>query len=960
MPCTTPCSNCSRQGLALLFVRYAAGFSATARGMAVLRALQPTGRLKAQPGRVAMKTVIPGVRMLRPGFLYLRVARVGLTPEWQGYVVHPHGYLASFDPHLPEHAKANPACEVQTRGAIMSLVWIQDAKTVTDLRYMFHPDPVSWRHLKEHIEPNRDKYMQRFDVAGWVKGATAQNDTCLPHELSSRVLEFAALEDLDAQAVGCEQHYGLMGTHGAERDWGDYSEARYGRHFEPVRHELRDAEGAVTVTDQGAAPGMAIGPYVAQVRNVRYENRHGPRLKKMMDLLVEGKGAVIACEDAFGMAQELALHHLTAASEYVAWLGEVDPADTMNPKVTNAWKQAASECIGTVEAAIYKRAMRVYDDKTEKLRETRDVLGHRHPYPVGSVMQRGPDGSLHEVPVKDLEARNKEALDSQISARESDRRFISDAESARALRDTQAHYDVAALRRFDGEHLAQVKARDKRMNAITEDLIAWLNAPSFLESALGRYDRTPQGISTGDSARCVGQLCAILEPMDSSPRGRQWYAQLQIFDVHPRNLLWRIATLNNEQISDELLRVMDRIHNTVPPAIVMEGVQGAEENARRQQAWAAMGAALAQIPKTLEGSQTIIDEVDKVLDGNTSLLQKFKSLQKIAETARKNVHTIWCVALVEAVKKAPVSQFERWLARGQVLTLAHGLGEKAINYVREEERQIAEEMRAAGTSPAYSNKRNPEPGSRAWNRKYEYQQEKLQARTEKIVTQLGDSSIQGMRIPSALAIFQMFSLLPVLGRTASRQDDPRAGSQAAGEIATATGMLKNWRTDFYEKNILEEIKAKGLPHKWSAELGKASSLRLTAMKIGAAHWVAAGTVVGVTWDILDGAKAHREEKLLLQYAYYGRAITSAGSVVSGLAVAYKFKNARLIFLCMRINIYLTIASLFVSYVIDEIKEKEWIGWLEAGPFRKSSSKVEPHRTEELMLRSLGNAIADLE
>ncbi|MET3518163.1 hypothetical protein ABIC63_005973 [Pseudacidovorax sp. 1753] len=928
--------------------------------MTELRALQPAGQLQAQPGGVHMSTAVYGARMLRPGFLYLRIKRIGVTAEWQAYVVHPHGYLTAFDPHLPEDAKASPACEVQTRGAVMSLIWLQDARNVKSLHYLFHPDPLSWDHLKRHIEPHRNKYMQRFDVAGWMDGNTAQADTCLPDDLAARVLEFAALDSLAAQAVGCEQHYGLMGTHGAERDWGDYSEARFGRHFEAVRHETHDADGHVAVTDFGAAPGMAVGPYVAQVRNIRYEGRHGPRLKRMAELLRKDKGAVIACEDALGIAQELALHHLTAASDYVAWLAETDPGDTLNPNVTNAWKQAASECINTVEAAIYKRAMQVYDDETERLRQVREAMDRRHAHPLGTVMQQGPDGSLREVDVKELEARNKSALEGQIGARESDRRLVSDAEAANALRVTRAHYDVAARRRFDDLHLAKVKARDARMNGITEDLIAWLRSAAFLDRTLGRYDRTPEGISTGDGARCAGQLCAVLEPMDSTPRGRRWYAELQLFKDEPANLVWRMATLNNDQISDELKRVLDQLHDTVPPATVVEGAASAEESARRQQAWAAMGAALGQIPRTIKGSQTIIGEIGKVLDGNTSLLQKFRSLQKIADTARKNVHTVWCVAVVEAAKKAPPSQLERLLARGQVLILAHGLGEKAIDYVKDEERRLAEEMRAAGNPPVYSNKRNPEPGSRAWNRKYGYQGEKLQARTERAVARLSDSKVQNLRIPSALAALEVVGLLPTFGRAANRQDDSRAGSQAAGAMAAATGTLKGWRADFYEKNVLEEIKAKIPAHKWSAELGKATSAELQAMKIGAAHWVAAGAVVGVIWDAVDAITAYRRENGILMFAYVGRAVGGSASIITGLVTAYNLEKLRVVLWCARINIAIGIATFVMSEVIARLKEKEWKEWLQAEPFRKSDSKINSHQTEALMLSALGNAIADME
>lgn len=960
MPCATPCSNCDRKGLPILFIRYAAGYSARDEGMTELKKLQPSGKLQASLGGVALQTAIWNMRMLRAGFLYTRIERQGLTPEWKAYAVHPHGYLAEFDPRLPQDAKAQPACEVETRGAIFSLVWVPDAKSVTSMHFMFHPDPLAWDHLKKKIEPGRDKYMQSFDVAGWANGNTSQSDTCQPGQLNSQVMEFSAIYSAAVQSVGSEQHYGLMGTHGAERDWGSYTEARHGRHFEAVRHEERGLDGSVTVTDTGATGGMASGPYVAEVKNVRYQERHGPRLKKIAEFLQQNKGAVVACEDSFGIAQELALHHLTAASDYIAWLKEVDASDTFNPKVTNGWKQATSESIKTMEGAIYKRAMQVYDDETERLRQVRDVMDQRHAYPVKKVLRPRPDGTFEEVEVKDLEAQRKKDLDTQIESRQSDRHIVSEVEAASALRKMQAHYDAGALQRFDTKHLDRIKDRDKRMNAMSEDLIAWLTANLFVDVVLGRYDRSPTGIDTGDGARCAGQLCAILEPMDSSPRGRRWYAELQLFKAEPKNIVWRMVTLNNEQISDELQRVMDEIHDTVPPATVVAGAEGSEESARQQQAWAAMAASLEKIPKTLKGSESILAEVGKVLDGKTSLLQKFKSLQKIADTAKKNVHTVWCIAVIEAAKKAPPSQLERFLARGQVLILAHGLGEKAIGYVKDEERRLAEAQRAAGNSPVYSNKRNPEPGSRAWERKYGYKGEKLQARTERAVSKLTDPKVQNLRLPSAFAAIEVMGLLPTFGRAAHRQDDPRAGSQAAGAVAAAMGTLKGWRASFYENNVLEEVKAKIPLHKQSANLGRATSEELQAMKVGAAHWVAAGAVVGVVWDAVDGGKARSKENWTLMIAYYGRTAAGVGTIGTGLTAAYYSKNVTVVLWCTRINIVAGVLIAVASYAIEKLKEKEWAEWLQAEPFRKSDSKVTPHRTEALMLSSLGNAIADME
>jgi|GEM_PF-1512149 len=960
MPCATPCRNCDRKGLPILFTRYAAAFSAQHNGLAALRQLQPTGNFQTQPGGVAMRTALYGVRMLRPGYLYVRVQNLCKThPEWLAYIVHPHGYLAQFDIGFPEAAKSNPACEMEVRGANASMVWVADAKNVTELHYMFHPDPIVPKHLFEHIEPKRDTYMQKFDVAGWLGGNISQKDTCQPGQLNSQVMEFSALKDTAVQTVGSEQHYGLMGVHGAEREWGNYEEARTGRHFGKVRNETRHADGGVAVTDTGAVTGMAMGPYIARITGPLYKDAHGPRLRKMAEFLVQHKGAVVACDDPIGIAQELSLHHLTAAMPYVQWLKEVDVLDQGNATVTNAWKHATSESIKTVRGALYKKAMAMYDAETDRLKSVHDVLGRRHAYPVGSVMMPQKDGSYAEVPVKDLEAQRGKALEEEIAARESGREDISDAASKAAIEKTLGHFDPTRLEKFDTTHLAQIKDRDERMDKISEDLIAWLQCDAFLVSTLGRYDRKPSGIDTGDGARCAGQLCAILETMDSSPRGRRWYAELRLFKDDPKNLVWRMATLNNEEISQELQRVLDTLRDTLPPATEVSDPQTAEESARQQRAWAAMAAALGQVPKTLKGSQTLIKEVHKLGEPGLSTMQKIKSLQKIAETAAKNVHSVWGIAVVQAAQKLGASAMELNLAKGQIVLLSHGLGDKAIEFVRQEQRALDKELHASGQPVSYSNKRHPAPDGRAWRRHYDYKGEKMQARVDRALALGADNAAKNMRIPSVIGGLEIMSLIPTFGRAGERGEDPRAGSQSAAAVASAMGTWKSWRSDYYEKNVYEAIKGEA-PLAARANLVTALDNELRMLKIGAAHWVASAAVVGVVWDAVDGGMARREENHPLALAYYGRAIAGGLTIGSALLGAHNLKNVKVVLWCTRINLVTGAATLAFSYAIEKMKEKEWADWLMAEPFRKADSKKIPHSSEHLMLSQLANAIADMD
>lgn len=54
------------------------------------------------------------------------------------------------------------------------------------------------------------------------------------------------------------------------------------------------------------------------------------------------------------------------------------------------------------------------------------------------------------------------------------------------------------------------------------------------------------------------------------------------------------------------------------------------------------------------------------------------------------------------------------------------------------------------------------------------------------------------------------------------------------------------------------------------------------------------------------------------------------------------------------------ATLALSYAIEKMKEKEWVDWLKAEPFRKADSTRTPHSSEQFMLDQLANAIADMD
>ncbi|PIF76388.1 hypothetical protein CLU95_3548 [Variovorax sp. 54] len=380
-----------------------------------------------------------------------------------------------------------------------------------------------------------------------------------------------------------------------------------------------------------------------------------------------------------------------------------------------------------------------------------------------------------------------------------------------------------------------------------------------------------------------------------------------------------------------------------------------------------MLAALGKIPKTLEGSQTLLDEGGKVLDPKVPLLQKFKSLQTIAKTARENVHSVWAIAVLNAAKNIEPSAREAAFAKAQVLQLSHGLGPRAIDMVKKEKIEHDEALRAKGQRVTYSNKRNPEPGSRSWNRKYAAQARKLEMRLGRMAEEGKASAAIGRRIPVVFGAVETMSLLISLRCANERGGDPRAGAEAAAAVFAGMGAWNSARAAYYESNLYNRIQAdlsRILPERLSA-LSAASGIDLQALKTGAAHYVALGTLVGVGVDLVAARKSAKEDEPILAYAYIGRAVAASAMVVGSIGQAYRAHRVIAIlglsFELFRASSAVGLAgSLAITYAIEKIKSSEWIRWLEAGPFRKEETKRIPFSNEDAMKAQLANVIAGLE
>ncbi|CAJ0892817.1 T6SS effector BTH_I2691 family protein [Ralstonia flatus] len=908
MVCTNPCDDCKREGLPILFTRYAVGYSSRSEGLTLLDKFKPTGKLQAQPGGVSIKTGRYGVRMLRAGYLYLRIERRGLL-EWEGYAIHPHGYLKQFPVMLPQQAEVKIACARDARQANNSLVWIKDAKNVKSLWYAFHPDPIDPAHLKREIEPNPAKYMQQFDVAGWLGGNTSQADSMQPAQLDKQVLEYAALGDEKVQVVGNEQFFGLMGMTPQERGWGNYEK---------------------TVTEQQVIPTPDAAPVIIEDTRIEtvtqppYKAKHGSRLEGMRKFLQDNKGAVVACEDALGVAQELSLHHLSASVPYVKWLKTEDGRN-----ITNAWKDSASRSIQTVKKALEKKAIDDFDGAIDRMREVRENMGGHYP---GSdspqpVRVRRPDGTYETISIQELNRRRREDLQKQIEQKTAKRQEAVDDAAKKAQASIDANCDMALVSAFDTEHEKEIRNRDTEMDRVAEDLVQWLKSDSLTDKALGLYSDTASA-DTGDGDRCAGQLCVILMQLDNSPRGRAWYGSLDLFTPHKKNLVWRMLSLNNRALSSELQSALQLLVTPIPPS--EQAVTGAQDNARSQKAYADMAAALNKMSGTLKTSDKVEKDLLTVLDGAAAAADRRTSLMKLAKEAKNGMAGIVLSAVMIQVKGLSPSEMEKRIARTQALLLARGLGTKAIAHIKQLEQDALSSALMKQVKSIDRRIRNAIKGGSA------------------------NSAMQEMRTTHAICAVNALAILPAISRAYVRHD-LRTTTELVGSMADLLGMFKDTRATFYEKVLYKQVP--DIVYK-THKVGTATvaERELLTLKAGAARYVAAGAVVGVIWDSVDGVTAYKEKEKYLMVAYAVRAVS--GSVaVGGAILSARYLTAPLWLL--RLNLVSGLLTVAATFVIGKLKGVEWENWLKAQPFHKASSTKIPYKSEAQMMDKLADALADI-
>jgi hypothetical protein len=921
MPCPTPCSQCDRSGLPILFTRYAAAYHHDPQLQKKLRALAPKGHLQAQPGGVPISAAAYGVRMLREGYLYLVIERSGPSyPEDQlAYSVHPHGYLNAFAPELDSQPPApKVACDVETRAANNSLVFVRDAKTVKALWYAFHPNALASDTWAEMRKKPAEYGMQLFDAKAWANGQRTAQHSLLPNQLQASVLEFAALQDAEYTEASESCLFGLMGMTPKERGWGRY-DTTVGEVMQDHRAGRLNDEQVRAAAQRDDQKGWAHNATPTVITQPDYAQAHGRRLANVAKLLQSHRGsqgqpmpgAVLACLDPLGIAQELAMAQTEAAAQYVQWL---QTADDENKTVSNRMKDAAANGIDTMQAAFRAKAVKTTNDTVASLQESAQLVEAGHilgsmPGKVYAVRQS--DGSLKNVTQEELNRQRAQDMRQRASAAQADQGAAQD----RAAQAVQQLVDETALKKFKDDHRQQLDKRDKAMNTLFEDLAPWLDAKAPWQPVFKRYTSARPEVG----AQCAGQLCNILMHVDNSPKGREYLRKRDVLMPGAQQLVWRMIALNNEAIAAEIKGTLAALTQPVP------SVLDAQADGQAAQAAAAFMAALSSSKKFIAGADKARSAHDKQQDPtkrDTAL-----TAGEFVRAGMNNIGSLIGAFAVNQVKAWPATALEKRLAHAQLLSLVHGMGSQAVEHVRQQAGQ-----------------RVGNPAKRA---------RELQGRLNK-ATASAASAAGKLRLAVAGGVFDALGLVPALRRAALRQDT-RSAAEAAQALVNTGAAMHSLRSTVYDtllyKTLPESVGAK------SQEAVKAvNTAELRRLKKTAAHWISAGTAIMVVMDAFDAVEAGRNGDQRLAYAYGGRAFVGLVTIRTTIAAAGFETVPKLL---ARTNLALAIATGVLSMAIVQIKGEAWANWLKKQPFHKADSDKTPYSSERAQMLDLGEALAEI-
>jgi hypothetical protein len=907
----TPCDKCKQSGFPILFTRYAAGYSGSDEGTAVLDKFKPTGNFKSQPGGVAQQQAKISVHMLRAGCLYIYMGTKCRSPQWYGYAIHPHGYCTEFDIEDPKSASAEAACRPNEWGDNRSLVWVKDAEDVTDFHYLFSPSPLDPDHLKGQIQGNLGKYTQSFDVAGWHKGNTSQDHSCQAAQLDSEVVEFAARTD-EKLRDACEPLlYGLMGSNAIERDWGP---KMVKKETTTEREDYKSEGWGATEKIKETEVSWSEDP------GLPYNQVHGKRLQGMQKYLTDQKGAVLACDDPMGIAQELGHLQAEAQALYTKW--QLKQAAGYYKDVSNEWAyQSAMGGTSLIDLV-----------RESEAKEINDRFGNTN-YP------RAP------LPRDPLAAEQEQAR--RTAARERSHQ----AQLKRAdktINDAVQMYFYEARAKAIIETQGQKFDETERLKAkLGADQNAWLQSGA-MEAAVGRYsDKAALIDQHGGGAALSVHLAQCMAGTESNSNGVAWVHKS---DLTSMGVLGRTICFNSITLQDTWKEVgKAKLEETPSPK--------AEPNTRTTESISEIGkvqAARFGLGDKVMGLEDAF-KAAKVGERTAALILKYAGSVGQADKAMAfidrmktfsdsgllakalwpvHIATLLSVKMMKTVHSLPVPELEAQVVRFTALTGLITLGKQA----RAEVTRLNLPLNEAD----------------AWQKA----QQKI-ANAGHAAN--GRAGAPDARAAGIGALFDLGQALLKARQLSVKGVDPRLGWEMVGGTFQAIGSLADWRAKTLEETIYKGVRALDLSTTPGMETGAIKSLnvmRLKSLRLTAFKFLLPAAMISAVCDATDGLQSLDRGQIGLAKAQFAGAVGTAFAITATGLAAFGAGSTMTIAFLGFVGAALALGS--AAYVMW-FKEGEWINWLIDSPLNKQrANDGKPlHESLRETLQKLANVRAEV-
>jgi hypothetical protein len=891
MACKNPCDQCAQTGLPILFTRYGAAYSATDKGAAALDKLKPGGNLKNQPGGVALQTAKYNVRMLRAGYLYIRIETNCRRPAWFGYAVHSHGYLTRFDVDHPKEAEGLAACSPQEWGANRSLVWIKGARDVTKLNYLFHPDPIDPDHLSKVIDSDLDKYTQSFDVASWANGSKGAPDTAVPSPDPNgwSVAEFKALKDEAVRDALEPQLYGLMGSNAMERAWGDYESKR----FVETDHYMLTGEHAGKITVEETS----------LVKQLDYAGAHGKRLQNIAKFLIDNGGAVVACDDAIGIAQELG--HLQAEAQIVYGHWQASSATGHHKDVSNEWVfQTAVGAQGLIALAQQGAVARVDRGFAESAR-------------------------IHAPRPRDPLEAAKESAHRTAARTANYQRELSSAQSAVQSTCSQWFDQAAARDILQEQKVRQGQAQD-RVAALGRDQSKWVFG-SLLLAALGRFSNQDGKIDKpGGGAALSLQLAQCLAGLETHEVGRQ---ALLAMNPWGGSLLSRLLCFN----SVTLQAAYKNLENAKPPIAVTPAAEPE----------ASMADTLATNLKLMAGRLAL---GDKAL-GFIEEAQKPDAPAMLRKAAWVgHVFSLLSARAATGISGWKASQLEARMVQHLALAGMSTLGSTVHKAVAQLQSDVAENAKRIALR-AKKLESIADPATRAG---------------KVVALERARSAAPGTRAAMLGALMDLGAAI-IKGNQLGTKLDARSAFDLSGQLLQGIGSLYDWRAKAYDETIYKGVKgydAYKYPALIEG-LDSIKALHLKSLRMTAFKFLGPAAMFSVVLDGVDawksGQRGQRGLAISQAASAFGAIFTIGGAGAAIFEAGIGAGAAAWGITAAILGLVGAVLSIGGTIFVLLLSEEKWITWLRDIPLNKKRKGEKPiHDNLRDTLQDLANAQRELQ